>query len=132
MSGYTTNALAAAIRVTGACIFSLILFCLSCCCNCVHQSGRGQEQKVYPWYIRSLYTVVFYTLAGVLDCAILRHNHVDIGGIDIPHSAGAAALRGFIFFILTGPVLMAAIFTILLPLFLTWQGPQMGLHSFKQ
>src|SRR6266704_607572 len=106
ISGHTTNAHAAAIGATGACISALIMGCLPSCVT-VLQSGGGQEEKDSLRYLRSLFTVLFYTLAGVLGCAILRHNHVDIGGIDIPHSAGAGALGGLIFsigFIFAEPV----------------------------
>ena len=112
MSGYTSNAHAAAIGATGACISALIIgFLLSCVCG-------GQD---CPWYIELPLAVLSSTLAGVLGCAILRHNGVDLGEIDIPHSAAAGALGGFIFSfgtILVWPIFMAATLIILSPLFL--------------
>ena len=37
--------------------------------------------------------VITCTLTGVIGCAILRHK-VDLGGIDLAHSASAGALGG--------------------------------------
>jgi len=125
MSGYTTSAHAAAIGATGACISALITGCLSVCAHYGQQS-KGND----PWYIRCLFSVLFSTLAGVLGCAILHHNRVDLGGIDIQHSAAAAALGGLISSIgsiFIGPVLMMAISVILSPLFLA-VAMKMGLN----
>ena len=110
ISGYTTNAHAAAIGATGTCISAFISGLVSYMCG-------GQEQRTSRWYLS--FTVFLYTLAGVLGCATLCHYHVDIGGIDIPHSAGAGAFGGIMLsigLIFAEPFVVTVILTILSPL----------------
>ena len=105
ISGYTTNAHAATIGATGTCISAFIVGLVS------HMCG---------WQGRRASPVFLYTLAGVIGSATLRHYHVDIGGIDIPHSAGAGALGGIMISIgltFAEPFVVAIILTILSPLF---------------
>jgi len=116
ISGYTTNAHAAAIGATGTCT-SVLMGSLA---SCMFPSGDGQQQRALR-SLKSLYTVLVYTLAGILGCAILRHYHVDIGGIDIPHSAGAGTLGGVILSIglaFAEPVVATVYLIILSPFFL--------------
>ncbi|KAF8803188.1 hypothetical protein BYT27DRAFT_7260495 [Phlegmacium glaucopus] len=71
---YTSNAFAAYIGVT----------------------YNEQKEENVPWYFRICASLLFSTLSGTVGCAILLHNHVDLGGIDVLHATRAGALGGAI------------------------------------
>ncbi|KAF8803174.1 hypothetical protein BYT27DRAFT_7196058 [Phlegmacium glaucopus] len=65
-------------------------------------------------------TLLLCTLSGTIGCAVLLHNHVDLGGIDVLHATRAGILGG----VILGPgwsigfplALSLAVHLILLPL----------------
>lgn len=132
VSGYTTNANAAAIGATGACIASLIVGSLLQCflpresriSKPVDDIQDEQEQPL-PLYITFFIIFLIHMLGGVIGWAILRHNHVDLGVLDADHAARAAALGSLMFSVLflvgmmlAGPIILGAIAIVLSPLFI--------------
>lgn len=136
VSGYTSNAKAAAIGATGACIAAFIvgptLYCVAQCVPFIFlpkepdyssndfHSMQGEEQQM-PWYITFFTGLLAHTLGGVIGWAILRRNHVDLEGIDAGHAARAAALGSVLFSvgsILAGPIFLGVIAIVMSPLFI--------------
>ena len=95
LSGYNTNADAATIGATGARIFALIGGSILVVSERQKLSDNREGSFMRLSNIINT-TVIACTLTGVLGCAILRHK-VDLGGIDLAHSASAGALGGTIF-----------------------------------
>jgi uncharacterized BrkB/YihY/UPF0761 family membrane protein len=89
LAHYTDNASAAAIGATGAIIATIITGIFI---SCIHKDENGQP----PWFISLFANVLASTLTGTIGCAILIHNHVDLGPIDVLHAARAGALGGAI------------------------------------
>ncbi|KAF9531080.1 hypothetical protein CPB83DRAFT_849295 [Crepidotus variabilis] len=123
--GYSTNAHAGAIGATGGAIAGLCLglflkFIPDQCLRprAVFRGDSAESSIEYPWYITFITCTLLSTLAGVIGCAILLHNHVDLGGYDVVHAARAAAVGGIIYAVgmaLAGPVLLMAIGIIMSP-----------------
>ncbi|KAF8159298.1 hypothetical protein B0H34DRAFT_806959 [Crassisporium funariophilum] len=125
---YTDNASAAYIGAVGILIASLIVaLVMQCVPSCTVYNQRTGEQEP-AWYVTMTTTLVASTLAGTIGCAILLHNKVDIGGIDVLHATRAGALGGAILgpgSIITTPLIGAAVMIILSPL---WLAVQMGVQ----
>ncbi|KAF8803187.1 hypothetical protein BYT27DRAFT_7196075, partial [Phlegmacium glaucopus] len=47
-------------------------------------------------YIRMCLALLLCTLSGTIGCAVLLHNHVDLGRIDVLHATRAGILGGVI------------------------------------
>ena len=92
LSGYTTNAHAAAIGASGGGVARLIM------AKSAHD--RSSTRSRFAPLLELLDIVITYTRSAVLGWAILRFWHVDLGGIDLAHSASAGALGGIIIIII--------------------------------
>ena len=92
--------------------------------QCMPQDENGQP----PWFISLAVNILVATLTGTIGCAILIHNHVDLGSIDVLHATRAGALGGAILgpgMILFVPIFFAALMIVLSPL---WLAMKMGLR----
>ena len=89
LAHYTDNAMAAAIGATGSPVAVLIIGVFS------QIVPTGEDGNVW-WPFGLLLYVGVMTLSGTLGAAILRHNHVDLRGIDVLHATRAGALGGAI------------------------------------
>ncbi|KIM41328.1 hypothetical protein M413DRAFT_146551 [Hebeloma cylindrosporum] len=121
LAHYTNNASAAAIGATGAIIASLIMGIFL---QCMPKDENGEP----PWFITLFVNVLACTLTGTIGCAILIHNHVDLGPIDVLHATRAGALGGAILgpgMIVILPLFFAAVMIVLSPL---WLAMMMGLR----
>ncbi|KAF8803190.1 hypothetical protein BYT27DRAFT_6745655 [Phlegmacium glaucopus] len=63
---------------------------------CVPKTYDEEGRERVPWYIRICASLLVSTLSGTIGCAVLLHNHVDLGGIDVLHATRAGALGGAI------------------------------------
>jgi len=118
LAHYTDSASAAAIGATGAILASMVVGIFM---QCVPMDENGQP----PWFISLAINVLVATLTGIIGCAILIHNHVDLGPIDVLHSARAGALGGAI--LGPGMILFVPIFfAVLIPPL--WLAMKMGLR----
>jgi hypothetical protein len=116
---YTDNASAAAIGATGAIIASIIINIFM---RCMPHDANGQ----LPWFISLFVNILVATLTGTIGCAILIHNHVNLGPIDVLHAARAGALGGAILgpgMIVLVPMFFGVLMIILSPL---WLAMMMG------
>lgn len=92
--------------------------------QCMPHDENGQT----PWFISLVATILAYTLTGTIGCAILIHNHVDLGPIDVLHATRAGALGGAIFgpgMIVLVPMFFGVLMIVLSPL---WLAMSMGLR----
>jgi hypothetical protein len=81
-----------------------------------------------PWFISLFAGILVATLSGTIGCAILIHNHVDLGPIDVLHATRAGALGGAILtpgLMVLGPLFVGVLMIVLSPL---WLAMTMGLR----
>ena len=108
LAHYTDDASAAAIGATGGVIASIIV-------------GIILHVVEDHWFIRLCSGVLASTLTGTIGCAILLHNHVDLGPIDVLHATRAGALGGAIIgpaMSFAVPLIFTLLFIILTPIWL--------------
>jgi hypothetical protein len=86
---YTDNASAAAIGGMGGIIATTIF-------SGIFMALRKDENRRTNLFIFIVAGILSSTLTGTIGCAILQHNHVDLGPIDVLHATCAGALGGVI------------------------------------
>jgi len=93
LAHYTSNASAAYIGAVGSLIS---IFILALFTPFFPKTYDEEGRETTPWYIRLCTYLLLCTLSGTIGCAVLLHNHVDLGGIDVLHATRAGALGGAI------------------------------------
>lgn len=103
LSGYTTNAHAAAIGATGG-FAALSVMMYAGTLYIKYTTNHWTNISSHEWCFNTLFvSAIGSALTGLLGCAILR-DHVDLG-IDLAHSAASGTIGGLIMSPLIGSLL---------------------------